>query len=146
MGWIFEENRPIYTQLLEQIQMRIICGIYAPGERLPSVRELAQEAAVNPNTMQKSLAELERTKLIYTQRTAGRFVTEDTTLIRGCRRQIAMEKIEYFMRTMQELGYSREEILTLMQQDRELAGECREDGFADPETDLQGQRNEEVRA
>ena len=119
MGWTFELNRPIYTQLLEQIQMRIICGAYAPGQKLPSVRELAQEAAVNPNTMQKALAELERTQLIYTQRTAGRFVTEDAQLIRDCRRRMAMERIDEFMRTMQELGYSREEILTLMQQDWE---------------------------
>lgn len=119
MGWIFEPNRPIYTQLLEQIQMRIVCGAYSPGEKLPSVRELAQEAAVNPNTMQKALAELERTSLIYTQRTAGRFVTEDTALIRDCRRRLAMEKIEDFVKAMQELGYSREEILTLMRQDQE---------------------------
>lgn len=119
MGWTFELNRPIYTQLLEQIQMRIICGAYAPGQKLPSVRELAQEAAVNPNTMQKALAELERTQLIYTQRTAGRFVTEDTQLIRDCRRRMAMERIDEFMKAMQELGYSREEILTLMKQDWE---------------------------
>ena len=131
MGWMFEQNRPIYTQLLEQIQMRIVCGVYASGERLPSVRELAQEAAVNPNTMQKALAELERTSLIYTQRTAGRFVTEDTALIRDCRRQLAMEKIEDFMKAMLELGYSREEILALMRQDSVEA--------------KQEQRNEEVR-
>lgn len=120
MGWIFDGSRPIYVQLLEQIRLRIVCGVYRPGEKLPSVRELAQEAAVNPNTMQKALAELERTSLIYTQRTAGRFVTEDAALIRDCRRRLAMEKIEDFMKAMQELGYSREEILALMQQDQEM--------------------------
>lgn len=117
MGWIFESNRPIYTQLLEQIQIRIVCGAYGPGDRLPPVRELAQEAAVNPNTMQKALSELERTGLIYAQRTAGRFVTDNADLIQNCRRQITMEKIEAFLKSMQELGYGRKEVETLMKED-----------------------------
>ena len=119
MGWIFEQNRPIYTQLLEQLQMRIICGQYTPGDKLKSVREMAAEAAVNPNTMQKAFAELERTGLIYTQRTAGRFVTEDGELIRRYRRRIALEKIEEFMKAMKEMGYSREEVIALMERDQE---------------------------
>lgn len=117
MGWIFEQDRPIYTQLLEQIQIRIVCGIYAPGDKLPPVRELAQEAAVNPNTMQKALAELERTGLIYAQRTAGRYVTEDREMIRGCRREMAVTKIESFLKTMTELGYTRDEVVVLMTRD-----------------------------
>lgn len=132
MGWIFEQNRPIYTQLLEQIQMRIVCGVYAPGERLPSVRELAQEAAVNPNTMQKALAELERTGLIYAQRTSGRFVTEDEKQIWSSRLEIALEKVEAFITAMQELGYTREEISALIRQDEEacqaiLSGEAKDE-------------------
>ena len=122
MGWIFEQNRPIYTQLVEQLQMRIICGRYKPGDKLKSVREMAAEAAVNPNTMQKAFAELERTGLIYTQRTAGRFVTEDEDLIRQYRQRIALEKIEEFMKAMKEMGYSREEVIALMERDREEAG------------------------
>ncbi len=122
MGWTFEQNRPIYTQLVEQLQMRIICGRYMPGDKLKSVREMAAEAAVNPNTMQKAFAELERTGLIYTQRTAGRFVTEDDELIRQYRRRIALEKIEEFMKAMKEMGYSREEVIALMERDREEAG------------------------
>ena len=74
MTWHFENDRPIYTQLLEQIRLRIISGIYAAGSRLPSVRELAGEASVNPNTMQKALSELEQSGIIYSQRTSGRFV------------------------------------------------------------------------
>lgn len=122
MGWTFEQNRPIYTQLVEQLQMRIICGRYMPGDKLKSVREMAAEAAVNPNTMQKAFAELERTGLIYTQRTAGRFVTEDDELIRQYRRRIALEKIEEFMKAMKEMGYSRQEVIALMERDREEAG------------------------
>ena len=64
MTWHFENDRPIYTQLLEQIRLRIISGIYAAGSRLPSVRELAGEASVNPNTMQKALSELEQSGII----------------------------------------------------------------------------------
>ena len=71
MAWQFEHDRPIYTQLLEQIRMLIISGVYPIGSRLPSVRDLAAEAAVNPNTMQKALSELERSGLIYSQRTSG---------------------------------------------------------------------------
>lgn len=123
MGWIFEQDRPIYTQLLEQIRLRIVCGAYGPGEKLPSVRELAQEAAVNPNTMQKALAELERTGLIYTQRTAGRFVTEEKELIQDCRQQLALEKIEGFLKTMTGLGYTKDEIVTLMKQEQPEKGE-----------------------
>ena len=119
MGWIFEQNRPIYTQLVEQLQTRIICGRYKPGDKLKSVREMAAEAAVNPNTMQKAFAELERTGLIYTQRTAGRFVTEDEDLIRQYRQRIALEKIEEFMKAMSEMGYTREEVMVLMERDRE---------------------------
>lgn len=119
MGWTFEPDRPIYAQLLEQIQLRIVSGQYRPGEKLPAVRELAQEASVNPNTMQKALQELERTGLIYTQRTSGRFVTEEVSLIREHRRQLAKNKFENFVRGMTELGYTREEVLALLKQDLE---------------------------
>ena len=115
MGWNFVSDRPIYTQLLEQIQQRIITGMYGPGDKLPPVRELALEAGVNPNTMQKALAELERTGLIHAQRTTGRFVTEDEQMIGDCRQQLAVAKIEEFVRTMQDLGYDRTELLALMQ-------------------------------
>ena len=122
MAWQFDDERPIYTQLLEKIRVFIISGQYPPGSKLPPVRELAAEASVNPNTMQKAFAELERTGLIYTQRTAGRFVTEDDELIRQYRRRIALEKIEEFMKAMKEMGYSREEVIALMERDREEAG------------------------
>ena len=81
MPWNLDSDRPIFLQIIEKIQLDIVSGIYQPGDKLPSVRELAQEASVNPNTMQKALSELERTGLVYSQRTSGRFITEDTSMI-----------------------------------------------------------------
>lgn len=77
MAWELDSDRPIFIQIVERIQMEIISGKYSPGDKLPSVRDLAAVAAVNPNTMQKALTELERTGLVYSQRTSGRFITED---------------------------------------------------------------------
>ena len=85
MAWDLDADRPIYAQLVERIQMQIVSGQYLPGGKLPSVRDLAAVAAVNPNTMQKAFAELERSGLIITQRTNGRTVTEDEEMIRKIR-------------------------------------------------------------
>ncbi|MBD5461085.1 MAG: GntR family transcriptional regulator [Lachnospiraceae bacterium] len=115
MAWKFDSDRPIYTQLTRQIQMRIVSGYYPPGGKLPSVRELAAEAAVNPNTMQKAFAELERFGLIITLRTNGRIVTEDTGMINETRRKLAGEYLEQFIAQMQELGFSRDEIITFIE-------------------------------
>ena len=81
MAWELDSDRPIFIQIVERIQMEIISGKYSPGDKLPSVRDLAAVAAVNPNTMQKALTELERTGLVYSQRTSGRFITEDAKMI-----------------------------------------------------------------
>lgn len=67
MSWDFNDDRPIYLQLMEQIQLKIICGVYKPGDKLPSVRDIASEASVNPNTMQKALTELEKTGLVFSK-------------------------------------------------------------------------------
>ncbi len=115
MAWNLSSDRPIYAQILERIQMQIIAGVYQPGEKIPSVRELAAEAGVNPNTMQKALSELERSGLVCTQRTSGRVVTEDRDMIRETRNQIAKEQIEEFMNRMRELGFERKDILALLQ-------------------------------
>lgn len=110
MAWELDTDRPIYAQLVERIQMQIVSGYYPPGGRLPSVRELAAEAAVNPNTMQKAFAELERNGLIITQRTNGRTVTEDGRLINEIRRGLAREYITDFYAKMRELGFTNQEI------------------------------------
>ena len=92
MPWELDNDRPIYLQLMERIQQDIVSGIYKPGDRLPSVRDLAVEAAVNPNTMQKALSELERSGLVYSQRTSGRFITEDTRLLDEMKTSLASVK------------------------------------------------------
>ena len=114
MPWILDDTRPIYLQLEDIIKSKIIAGIYKPGQKLPSVRELAAEAAVNPNTMQKALAELERSGLVYTQRTSGRYITEDTAIMQNLKHQLAHDLIQQFLKAMAHLGYTREESIQLL--------------------------------
>ena len=114
MAWDLDNGRPIYAQLVERIQMQIVSGLYPPGSRLPIVRELAAVAAVNPNTMQKAFAELERSGLIVTQRTNGRTVTEDAELIRDIRAGLAQEHVENFLTRIRELGYTGQEAVELL--------------------------------
>ena len=119
MKWQFSNDAPIYSQLIMQIKVGIVAGVFPPGDRLPSVRDLATEAGVNPNTMQRALAELERDGLVYSQRTAGRFVTEDETVIRKVKRDLAQGHIRQFLEAMGRLGYRKQEILELLRQDLE---------------------------
>jgi GntR family transcriptional regulator len=116
IAWELDDERPIYLQLAEQICLRIISGRYAPGERLPSVRELAAEAAVNPNTMQRALGELESCGLVITQRTVGRTVTDDRKTINAERRKIAERYTAEFTSKMKELGLSQDEIRNYMEE------------------------------
>lgn len=120
MAWNLDSDRPIYAQLMERIQMQIVSGHYPPGGRLPSVRELASVAAVNPNTMQKAFAELERSGLIVTQRTNGRMVTEDEDVIRELKRGLAGEHVKVFFTRMHELGFTKKDVMELI-----------EDGYSD---------------
>ncbi len=113
MAWNLDSDRPIFAQLAERIQIQIVSGDYPPGGKLPSVRELAAVAAVNPNTVQKAFAELERSGLIITQRTNGRQVTEDAELIRSVKSLLAKGHVEAFFSKMKELGYSEEEVIAL---------------------------------
>ena len=115
MPWNLTSDSPIFIQIIERIQMDIISGTYQPGEKLPSVRELASIAAVNPNTMQKALTELERTGLVYSQRTSGRFITEDTKMIEDLKSSLAQEKITEFFESMHNLGFKKEETLSLIE-------------------------------
>ena len=117
MLWQFSGDAPIYSQLIEQIKVGIVSGVFPPGERLPSVRDLATEAGVNPNTMQRALAELERDGLVYSQRTAGRFVTEDNTMINAAKRSLAERHVRSFLEAMLRLGFQREEIIALIEQE-----------------------------
>lgn len=116
MPWELDSDRPVFIQILERIQMDIVSGKYQPGGRLPSVRELAAEAAVNPNTMQRAFAQLEQTGLVYTKRTSGRFITEDEDAIRALRLGIAKSKTNMFIESMKQLGFDEEEMLSFMRQ------------------------------
>lgn len=123
MPWNLDSDRPIFMQILERIRVDIISGRYQPGDKLPSVRELAAEAAVNPNTMQRAFAELERTGLVHSKRTSGRFITEDREMIETLKVDIAKEKIQLFLDSMEQLGYDKEQILALMSQTMDGKGE-----------------------
>lgn len=109
MNWEITSNKPIYRQLMDQLVYRIISGSLAPGERLLPVRELAAEAGVNPNTMQRALAGLEKEGYLFANRTSGRYVTEDRELILQLREQLAAQRIDQFYEDMKRLGFSPEE-------------------------------------
>ena len=119
--WEFSTDRPIYLQMMERLQLLIVNGTYAPGGKLPSVRELAQEASVNPNTVQKALSELERSGILYTQRTNGRFITEDAAMIDQLRSELAKEQVLEFLKKMKEFGYGPEDIIRLIQKQEQGA-------------------------
>ena len=122
MQWQFSNEMPIYSPLVEQIKIGIVSGMFPPGERLPSVWDLATEAGVNPNTMQRAMTELERDGLVYSQRTAGRFVTEDHAVIQAAKRDLAQRHIHAFLAAMLRLGYGREEIISLLEQEHQEEG------------------------
>lgn len=113
MPWSFDDNLPIYLQIIQVLKCDLARGKYLPGEKLPAVRELALEAGVNPNTMQKALAELERDGLVKSQRTTGRFVTDDKEKIMEVARTLATDEIARMVEKVRSLGYSNEEILEL---------------------------------
>ena len=110
----FNSSTPIYLQLMTAIQLKIVSGQLKAGDKIPSVRELALQYQVNPNTMQKALSELERIQLLYTQRTSGRFVTEDADLISQLRRKLAQTQMDVLIQNLKDMGYSNPEIIQLI--------------------------------
>lgn len=127
MKWQINSGRPVYVQLIEIIESAIISGLFEPGARLPSVRELAQQAGVNPNTMQRALSELERSGIVYAKRTSGRFITEDEGLIKAMKYEKAADVAVAFLKKMKELGLSAQEV-------RELITQLEKDGKDDGHT------------
>ena len=111
MEFVFDNNIPIYIQLVEQLKIFIISGKIKAGEKLPSVRDLALQIKVNPNTIQKALGELESLGLIYTERTNGKFVTEDKKLLKKFREELAEEKVKTFIDEMKFIGFSKGEMI-----------------------------------
>ena len=116
MDWNISAGRPVYLQLIEQLRAAIVAGALPAGARVPPVRELAAEAGVNPNTMQRALQDLEGRGLIQTQRTAGRTVTTDTRLLEELRSGQARALAKTFWRQMQTLGLDAEQVQALLQQ------------------------------
>ena len=111
MEFQFDNNIPIYVQLVEQLKIYIISGNIKPGEKLLSVRELAIQTKVNPNTMQKALVELEELGLIYTERTNGKYVTTDKKLIDKYKWEYAKSISNKYFDSMNSIGFSKGDIL-----------------------------------
>lgn len=116
MPWNLNSDRPIFVQIIEHLQIDIITGVYKPGDKLPSVRDLAAEAGVNPNTMQKALSDFESTGLVHSERTSGRFITNDENLIKELRKSLVDVQIEEFFKNMGKLGFTGKEIIQLIEQ------------------------------
>ena len=125
MSWEFQDHLPIYAQLMDTLKRRIVTGRYLPGEKLPSVRELAAEAGINPNTVQRAFSELEREGLIYTQRATGKYVTENEADIKSAREDLARTQVSDFLRAMQSLGFSVGDVIVLLQSFKESEEEIK---------------------
>ena len=121
LSWELVNDRPIWVQLIEQLTRRIVSGEYPPGARVPSVRDLAAEAGVNPNTIQRALSGLEERGLLVAQRSIGRFVTQDAALIVRMRQELAEQELAVFKRRMRLLGYQDQEILEFVSEKGEKA-------------------------
>ncbi|MDR0839446.1 MAG: GntR family transcriptional regulator [Oscillospiraceae bacterium] len=114
MEFSFDADRPIYIQLKERVKIKIVSGEYPPGSQIPTVRELAEQSSVNPNTMQKALSELERDGLLFAQRTSGRFVTEDAGLVENLKKELAGTEISRFLKVMASIGIPPDEAAGLI--------------------------------
>lgn len=114
MQWELTNDRPLYIQLIEQLKLLILSGEYEPGQQFPTVRDLALNANVNPNTMQRALSELERDGLLINGRTTGRKITSDASMIRTMREELALSKLRQLKTELNRLGLSSEEALELI--------------------------------
>ena len=126
MGERFDMSRPIYAQIVERLKAKILAGVYPPGGHLDSVRDMAAAAGVNPNTMQRALAQLEAEGLIRTERTSGRFVTEDTDLIEQLRASAARNIAADFLEKMRSIGYTPQQAAELLRSWNETEGKQHE--------------------
>lgn len=121
MTWKFDEKSPIYLQIANHIKTQIVSQEIKPGQQLPTVRDFAQEAGVNPNTMQRAFALLEQEEMVYSVRTSGRFVTENQALIEQTRTCLAQAEINQFITKMTQLGYEKASLVSLLEE--QLQGE-----------------------
>lgn len=116
MNFNFDNNIPIYIQLVEYFKRDIISGKLKPGDRISSVRDLALSMKVNPNTMQKALVELEEQKLIYTERTNGKYVTDDVNLINSIKYEYANNLTNSYLFDMESIGINIEEVIKYLKE------------------------------
>lgn len=116
MAWSFSQNSPVYFQIAERITKWVLSGDYQPGEQLPSVRQLALEAAVNPNTVQHAFSELENDGIIVSKGTVGRYVTEDVEVIELCRRRMLLRTVKEFTQNLTQLSVSKEQIISMIEE------------------------------
>ena len=114
MSFDFNNETPIYLQIIEFIKMQIITKEYLPNQKLPSVRELSMLYGVNPNTIQKSLGELEEMGLIYTERTNGKFVTNDSVVIEKVRQETINTMVDNFYESMAKVGIDKKSIIDIL--------------------------------
>ncbi|MBR4123428.1 MAG: GntR family transcriptional regulator [Clostridia bacterium] len=117
MSFSFDNNIPIYIQLAEKLKIEIISGKLTTGERLLSVRDLALNYKVNPNTMQRALTELEEIGLIFTERTNGKFVTEDKGLVLKYKKQYADSLVNNFFKSMSDIGFSKQDAINFLKEE-----------------------------
>ncbi len=120
MEWDFKDGLPINTQIIDIMTARIAAGVYRPGEKLPSVRDLAVDAGVNPNTMQRAMAEMERKGLVFSLRTSGRFITEDMRILGELRDQLARRYFGEFRMKLKDLGMDDGEIQDFVRKQLEI--------------------------
>lgn len=116
MAWSFSSDKPVYIQIADRITGLVLSGKYMAGEQIPSVRQLALEAAVNPNTVQHAFSELEEIGIIISQGTVGRYVTDDTAVIEDCRKKMAEKMVNEFVTNIGQLSVSREQVLDMIKE------------------------------
>lgn len=116
MAWSFTSGRPVYLQISERIIKSVLSGEYVSGQQIPTVRQLALEAAVNPNTVQHAFTELEHEGIIISKGTLGRYVTEDTQIIEICRKKIAAKLVQDFIENMEQLSISKDEAVAMIKE------------------------------
>ena len=116
MAWRFVSDRPVYLQIAERIRKAVLAGKYPAGTQIPTVRQLALEAAVNPNTVQRAFADLEQEGIILSKGTVGRYATEDTQVLEACRRRLAGELVQGFIESMAQLSISEEQAISMIKE------------------------------
>ncbi|MBE7055949.1 MAG: GntR family transcriptional regulator [Ruminococcaceae bacterium] len=116
MSWKFLADSPVYIQIADRIRSSVLSGEYAPGGQIPTVRQLATIAAVNPNTVQHAFSELEDQGLIVSKGTMGRFVTDDEAVIQSCRKKHAEKLVKQFLVNANRMSISKEELISMIKE------------------------------